>query len=83
MGIVSEDEGISFCEIQTLFLLKGKKIMWTGHADKNLPVKIWLAIFVYTLAFNLFLPKTFITYFHWQTNILMCKFFWDILTLED
>jgi len=30
-----EDEGISFCEIQILFLLKGTKIMCcTGQDDK-------------------------------------------------
>jgi hypothetical protein len=40
MEIVSEDEGISFCEIQTLFLLKGTKIMCAGQDDKILLLKI-------------------------------------------
>ena len=34
METVSEDEGISFCEIQALFLLKGTKIMCSRHDDK-------------------------------------------------
>jgi hypothetical protein len=34
MEIVSEDEGISFCEIQILFLLKGTKIMCAGQDNR-------------------------------------------------
>ena len=34
METVSKDEGISFCEIQTLFLLKGTKIMCAGQDGK-------------------------------------------------
>jgi len=64
MEIVSEDEGISFFEMQTLFLLKGTKIVCTGKYDKIFLLKRLLGIFVYILVFNLFWPKTFTFYFH-------------------
>lgn len=81
MEIVSEDEGISFCEIQTLFLLQG--LMCTGHDDKIYLLHGRLGIFVYILAFNLFLPKTSTIYFHWQPNMLTCRFFCNLLITEN